>query len=141
MALHYLNHGVFDLPEIGFKDETIHFFRKKLSDEEEAGLMVVHTALPPDQTFEASVARHVQEQSKRLMGHAILDARDTVVAGLRAVDVSTRWFHDKKSFYERQVHLLIDGGWMFFAMSSPLLQRAACDEVMDHILATFQPRV
>lgn len=140
MSHYYTNHGVFDLPEIGFEDETVHLFRKKLPEDGEAGLMVVHTKLPQDRTFQESVQHRIQEQAKRFTGHMVLKAEERRVADLPAFDVAARWFEQHKSVYNRQVHLVADGGWMIFAMSSPLAERDACDEVMDHILGTFRPR-
>jgi hypothetical protein len=138
MAAYYTNEGAFDLPEVGFEDRTVHVFEAELRGEDELGLIICRTKMPEGKSLRDVVAAHVTQEAKRLGGYSILEERETLRAGVPAIEVFSRWRHEGKVVYQRQAHLGAPGLWLLFAMSAPLADRDHCDRTMEHILTSFR---
>ena len=135
-----MNDGAFHLPDVGFVDRTVHVFEAPLDGDDELGLLVCRTKIPPGKSLRDVVAAHVKHERARLGGYTILEERDAEYSGAPAIDVRSRFRHEGAVVYQRQAHLAAFGTWLLFAMSAPLAMREACDAHVDAILASLRLR-
>lgn len=141
MAAYYMNEGVFDLPDLGFVDRTVHVFEADLpEDDDEIGVIVVRTRIPAEKSLRDLVSAHVTNEAKRLAGFSLIEERETQRAGVPAIEVSSRWRHEGKVVYQKQAHLAAYDMWLLFGVSAPLKDRATCDDALERILTSLRLR-
>jgi hypothetical protein len=138
MATYFTNEGAFDLPDVGFRDRTVHLFELELEEGGEVGLIVCRSKMPPGKTLREIVEVHVTHEAKKLGGFKILDERDATWAGVPAIEVCSRWRSDGKVLYQRQTHMAIPDTWILFGLTGPIAEREGCDRMMDHVLSSFR---
>jgi hypothetical protein len=137
MAAYYMNEGSFDLPDMGFVDQTTHVFEAALKGDSSLGLIVCRTPMPEGKSLRDLVAAHVTHEAKRLSSYRIVEEAETTRAGAPAIEIRSRWRHDGKAVYQRQAHLAANATWLLFGMSAPIEEQALCDQAMERILATL----
>jgi hypothetical protein len=137
MAAYYMNEGSFDLPDMGFVDQTTHVFEAVRGEDRTVGLIVCRTPFPQGKSLRELVAAHVTHEAKRLSSYRILDEAETTRAGVPAIEIRSRWRHDGKPVYQRQAHLAANETWLLFGMSTSIEDQALCDKTMERILATL----
>jgi len=140
MATYFMNEAAFDLPEIGFVDQTVTYFEAPSPKGGDVVLLVQRTPLEEGSTLEGMVETHVNEQMKRLRGYAVLERRATEIEGLPALDVSARWRNEGGMVFTRHVHVAHRGTWLIFGGESSLEERAHCDAYMDHVVQSIRLR-
>jgi hypothetical protein len=86
------------------------------------------------------VDEHVAGDAKRLSGFTVLEETEAALAGAPAILIRSRWRNEGSVLYQRQAHVAVDWGWMLFAVTGPLAERAACDEVFEGILESLSWR-
>src|SRR5215472_7603061 len=131
MAVYHLDEGAFDLPDLGFQDRTVHTLEARIAGGKELGLLVARAEIPLGKSLRDLVAEHLLNEAKRLGGYSILDEQESVIAGVPAIEVRSRWRHAGTVFYQRQAHLVALHTWLIFAMTTPLSAQAIGDESMD----------
>jgi hypothetical protein len=137
MTKYAMNEGYFDLPSRGFVDRTVHVFEASLGGDDELGLLVCRTPIPPGRTLRDVVIEHVKHEAKRLAGYAILEERELRWADSPAIEVLGRFRHEGRVVYQRQAHLAALGTWMLFAVSAPFEHRELADTSLDQVLETL----
>jgi hypothetical protein len=140
MATFYMNEGAFDLPDLGFTDQTVHLFSAPLEGGGELGLVIARSKLPPGKTLADVVAAHVERESKTLRAFSVLSRREAQLENVPAIDVACRYRSGAEMTYQRQFHFVAYGLWLLVGTSAPLEKRAACDECLGHVLGSFRLR-
>lgn len=139
MATYYTNEGAFDLPD-GFADKSVHTFSRPLDGGGEIGVVVARARLPKGNTLEQMVVGHVEQEAKTLRAFSVVERRPGEVAGVIAIDVSSRFRDGAAMAYQRQLHFVAYGQWMLIGVTSPLVARGDCDEMLAHVVSTFRLR-
>lgn len=140
MPTYYMNEGAFDLLDATFVDRTVHVFGARLPSGEDLGFTVMRRKIPEGKSLRDMARENLARDAEGLLGHAVIEQRDTEVAGAPGIDVRARWRHEGRVYYQRQVHLAALDTWLFFAMTAPLAERALCDEQLGNILDSLRLR-
>lgn len=141
MSRYYTNEAVFDLPDIGFADSTVHSIEVRLPRNRELRLVVARFPVPAGEDFQEVIAAQVKRQAARISGYAVTERRDAEVAGRPAIVLRSRWRKDGARFYERQAHVAASAETrMLIAMTGPATAERACDEHFQRILDTLKLR-
>jgi hypothetical protein len=140
MSAYYMDEAAFDLPEIGLVDRTVTTLGATTEEGHAHTITVFRNPIPEGATLAALVEQNLREASVRLGLHTVLDRRELEVGGLPALGLSSRWRGKNGMIYTRQAHFFAGGSWLVFACNADLADRARCDAIMDHALATFRPR-
>ena len=141
MAAYFMNEGVFELPDLGFKDKTVQLFSVPYGDGKgELGLIVCRTPIPEGKTLDELVQTHVAHEAKTLRAFAVLDPRYAEWAGARAIEVASRYRNQAEMAYQRQAHLEVWGLWMLFGVTGLLADKERCDRCLDEVLGSFRLR-
>jgi hypothetical protein len=140
MSIYYINEAAFDLPDVGFIDRTVTSFEIITPSNRAHSLTVNRSPIPDDRDLGALVDANVRDADRRLRGHKVLFRRELEIGSCPAIEIAAEWRGKMAGVYTRQAHLDADGCWLVFAGSAPLDDRAACDEIMDHVLSTLRLR-
>jgi len=140
MASYFMNEGVFELPELGFKDKTVQLFSRPLGKGRELGLIVCRTSIPEGSTLESVVQSHVEHEAKTLRAFAVLDQRWVEHSGSRGIEIASRYRNANEMAYQRQTHLMVWDLWMLFGVTGPMSEREQCDTCLNQVLGTFRLR-
>ncbi len=136
----FMNEGVFDLPELPFVDKTVHLLKAPIAPGKELGLVVCRAVVKAERTLDEVVSAHLEHEARSLRGFTIVGKSAGECAGYEAVAVASKYRLTDEMAYQRQVHALIGGVWMMFGVTGPLADRAACDELLTGVVASFQLR-
>ena len=140
MAAYYMNEGVFDLPEDGFVDRTVHVLTAAHPEQGDVLLVVQRSPLPEGKTLRELVQGRVDRARGELDGYTIVEEREAAWGGTPALEIAARWRNEGKVLYERQAHFALDATWMSFTVRSPLASRAACDGWLSRIQESVRLR-
>jgi hypothetical protein len=137
MANYYVNEAVLDLPERPFLDKTIHALEAELPSDEKLTVFVHRVPIEGDKSLRELVDENIALNQTRLPAFAVLDEAQADVGGLPGIVMRTSWRIKREKFYQRQVHVVVAGKLMVFAVTTSLDEQAACDETFDSILQTI----
>lgn len=140
MAQYFMNEGVFDLPDLGFQDKTVHLFSAPLEGRSEIGLVVCRARIARGKTLREVVRAHLASEAKNLRAFTIVEESDLEVAGAEALSVASRYRNEGEMAYQRQVHLVAFGQWILFGATAPLRDRDACDRCLGEVVSSFRLR-
>lgn len=140
MAQYFMNEGVFDLPEMGFRDKTVHLFAAPLEGGSEIGLVVCRARVARGKTLRDVVRAHLDGEVKNLRAFTILEQTELECAGHDALSVASRYRNGSEMAYQRQVHLVAYGQWILFGATAPIAERDACDRCLGEVVSTFRLR-
>ena len=135
-----MNEGAFELLDYGFEDHTVHVLDAEHPEHGYVGVVLHRAPFPKDKSLRDLVAAHLTEEKTRLTGYTVLDERTAEHAGAPAIDLSVRFRHEGEAIYQAQSHLALPDLWMYFAVSSPIAARAACDGWIAGILSSLRLR-
>jgi hypothetical protein len=141
MASYFMNEGVFELPDLGFRDKTVQLFSLPYEGGKgELGLIVCRTPIPEGKTLDEVVQAHVAHEAKTLRAFAVLDQRYAEWGGARAIEVASRYRNQTEMAYQRQAHLAVWNLWMLFGVTGLLADRERCDRCLEEVLGSFRLR-
>lgn len=140
MSTYYMNELAFDLPDAGFVDRTVYDLDGELPGGDVLGLLVLREPIPPGKSLREVVDEHRLREAKRLGAYAVLGEREAEIAGAPAIELSSRWRHERGVFYTREAHLAAGHTRLVFALTTVLERREACDEHLERVLATLRLR-
>ena len=135
-----MNEGVFDLPDAGFVDKTVHLFQAPSPSGREIGLIVCRARLEPGKTFEQVVTEHLAHEAKNLRAFSVLSQRAVEWNGNASIEIASRYRNQNEMAYQRQVHTSMFGLWVLFGATAHIAEREAADACLDRVIASFQPR-
>jgi hypothetical protein len=138
--MYVMNEAVFDLPDVGFVDKTVHDLDAELPGDRALGFLVVRTPMAPGASLREAVEEHLLREAKRLPGYRILDDHELSIGGEPAIGVRSRWRYDKGDLYTREAHVAAGGLRLTFAMTAPLDHKDGCDQSLSHVISTFRFR-
>lgn len=141
MSSYYMNEAAFDLPAAGFVDETTHAVESKLPSGGTLGVFVHRQRVDAGASLAALVAEHVALNETRLALYAVRDERHLVAGGVPAIALRARYRLAGVTYEQRQLHLVLGGQRMIFAVSAQEDDAAACDEAFDALVASLAFRV
>lgn len=139
-STYYMNEGALELGGLAFRDHTVNRFEARHAEHGEIALVVVRGQMVEGESLRDAVTKHVILTARSVDGYALLDERDTEHAGAPALEVDARYRHEGQVIYERQAHLGLPVGWMYFAASGPLRSREVCDALLASVLSTLRTR-
>lgn len=140
MALYYINEGAFEVPEHDFNDRSVHILESKL-DDGTLTISVQRDRFDAGQSLDDLVRTHIEKASRALRGYAILLQRESTAAGVRAIEIGSRWRGDDYMVYTRQAFLPVSTSvWLLVSGNTPITHREACDRAVEHVLETLQLR-
>ena len=140
MASYYINEAAFDLPELPFRDETVHILRSSLS-EGDLNVLVFRARLAEPKALRDVVASHRDRERRTLAGFAVLAEREIEVAGTIAIEIAFRFRAEGAMIYQKNAHFLLgDVDHLLVAVNAPFEERETCDGTMEHVLSTLQLR-
>jgi hypothetical protein len=135
-ASYQMNEAAFDLSGT-FVDKTIHGLESKLPGGKALAVFVHRRPIEEEKGLRELVDENVALNEMRLHAYTVLDEAQADVGGLPGIVLRTRWRLGGETFYQRLVHVALEGKLMIFAVSAPLDERDACDETFDSILRTI----
>ena len=130
------NEASFEL-EGSFTDHTVHDLEAPIGDDAGLGLWLSREPLPAGSTLRDAASAHVAQRSQRLEAYGVLAERQGEVAGVEAIELSARFREDDAIVYERQTQFAVGGFRFCLTARAPVADRAACDDVMDQVVATL----
>lgn len=137
----YINEAAFDLPELGFVDETIHVLRAKAIDDGDVSVLVFRSPVSEGKSLREVVASHHDAERRTLAGYAVLFEREIEVASSLVVESALRFRGEGGMMYQRNAHLLVpDHQHLLVAVNGPFEHSELCDRTMEHVLSTLQLR-
>lgn len=137
MPSYYLNDAVIELPERPFVDKTIHGLEAKLPDGKTLGVLVHRRPLEGAQTLRQLVDEHIALNTKRLTAFTLLDEAQISVGGVAGSVLRIQWRKEGAGLFQQQALFVFDGKLVVFAVSSPLEERAVCEETFASLIATL----
>ncbi len=140
MGDYYTNEAAFDLPEVGFVDQTVTYLEAPVGEDEQIALMIEREAMPEGKSLAEAVAQHIAEARARLGNYSVMFERTREVDGAEALEYAARWRDEDGMVYTRTAHLARGGRWFIYATEGPLEHRGLCDEMLDHVLSTLRMR-
>jgi hypothetical protein len=135
----FTNELAFEVPD-GAVDRTQHEIHAPLPDDGFLTLVIKRKPLPEGVTLEDAVGAHLAEDARRFQLHQVLERRERVVSGQRALEIASSWAYGRRRVYTREVHLVAPrpGVRLTFAAAAPLEHRAACDAYFDRAMSTLE---
>ena len=94
MPTYYINEAAFDVPEMGFSDQTVHLLRAKASRTGDINVMTFRSKVEGDAGLREVVASHRDNERRTLAGFASLLDREVEVAGTVAIEAAIRYRGD-----------------------------------------------
>lgn len=140
MATYYINEAAFDLPDLGFSDETIHVLRAPAEGPGELNVLVFRSKIPSPKPAAEVVAAHRDHERRTLTGFAVLFEREIDVAGNAVLEAGIRFRNESGMIYQRNAHFVFPDQHLLMCANAPLEERERCDRTMDHVLSSFQLR-
>lgn len=140
MATYYINEAAFDVPDIGFSDQTVHLLRAKASRTGDIHVMTFRSKVEGDAGLREVVASHRDNERRTLAGFASLLDREVEIAGSVAIESAIRYRSDGGMVYQRNAHILLGDQHLLIAVNGPFEERETCDRTMDHVLGTLRLR-
>lgn len=140
MPTYYMNEGAFELLEAGFVDRTVHVFGGAVAGREDLSLLVRRERIAPGKSLRDMAIAQLDHDKEQLRNHAVLEDRETEIAGVPAVVVRARFRHEDRLFFQQQAHLAVLDTWLLFAMTAPMPLRALCEEQLGDLLASLRLR-
>lgn len=137
MTTYYMNEAAFDLPPSGFVDETTHALESTLPSGGTLAVFVHRRPVGPSDGLRALVDEHVALNEKRLARYAVADDRAVTVAGAPAIALRASFRVAGVTYDQRQLHLVVGGQRMIFAVSAPADDVDARDEAFDALVASL----
>jgi hypothetical protein len=139
VPIYYMNEGSFELPGVAIADRTTHVVETKHPDHD-VTLVVCRSAFPAGKSVRQLARGRVLDEMTRLAGYTVLEEREALWAEVPAVELTSRWRHEGRVFYQQQAHLGLTDTWLFFAMSAPIEHRAPCDAWFEQIRSSLRIR-
>lgn len=140
MPTYYANWAAFELPDARCTDRTTHLVEIDHPDHPGVQLVVYRGDFPEGKTLRQLVAGRVAEEMARLDGYGVIESVEVAWADAPAVEITSRWRHDGKAFYQRQAHLVVEDAWTYFALSGPFTSREVIDGWLAKIRASLRVR-
>lgn len=140
MASYFMNEGVFDLPDLGFVDKTIHLFGAPSPSGREIGLIVCRAKMAPGKTLEEVVKTHVDHEAKNMRAFSVLGQRTVEWHGNHGIEISSRYRNRDEMAFQKQFHTSMFGQWLLFGANSHVSERETAEACLEHVLSSFQPR-
>jgi hypothetical protein len=136
-----MNEAMFELPDVGFVDQTVTCLAGTSPNGEGVLLLVERRLLPVDMSLRQAVAALVKDAMTQHIGYRVLFEREVEVASRPALDVGARWRTENgEPIYDRRVHLTLGETWLIIMGEAPIAEREFCDAYIDHALASLQMR-
>lgn len=140
MSTYYMNEAAFDVPPVGFVDQSVTYLEAPVGDGDEHIVLMVERHPAEDRELGAIVGEHLLDARKRLRSYVVLEQKERVVEEVAAIDLAARFVDDDGTAYTRSVHMVSHGLWLIIAAEGPFEHRGACDECLEHVLSTFRLR-
>jgi hypothetical protein len=139
VSVHYVNEAVFELPDLGFVDLTVHVL-ETMDPEDPFSITVLRKALGPDVDLATAVAAHVDHQGRAMSRHRVLARRDIELGGVPGLELEVSWRHGAEQRYQLQAHLDVAGIWLLVTGTAPLDRQAECAARMRVVLDSLRLR-
>ena len=140
MALYNINEAVFELPGPSWDDQTINILGTPAPDGSNFGVVVARFKLQEGQSLAVFVDKHLEEHSQTLRGYELLGRRDSVIAGLPAVEVKLKWLNEGNAIFHRVAFIGYYELVVVLTGSSLVKNAGDCELLMDAILPTLRFR-
>ncbi|NUP05554.1 MAG: DcrB-related protein [Polyangiaceae bacterium] len=140
MATYYINEAAFDLPDLGFSDQTVHVLRAKATSDGEINVLVFRNPLPEPKPAREVVTAHRDNERRSLAGFAVLFDREIELDGTVAIEAGIRFRHERGMVYQRNAHFVFADQHLLVVANAPFEDKDTCDRVMDHVLTTLRFR-
>jgi hypothetical protein len=137
IASYRMNEATFDLSERTFVDKTIHGLESKLPGGKTLAVFVHRRPIEEEKSLRELVDENIALNEMRLHAYTVVDQARADVGGLPGIVLRTQWRLGGATFYQRLVHVAVEGKLMIFAASAPLDEQHVCDETFDSILGTI----
>lgn len=150
MASYYVNEAVFELPDLGFADKTIHAVEAELPNGQKLAVFVHRrpirdggapltsaSTVGAGKSLRALVDENIALNRTRLHHYTVVDEVEAPVGGLQGILVRACWHRERAVFCQRQGHVIVGDNLMIFAVTTPLAEEAAGDEAFESILQTI----
>lgn len=147
MPDYYMNEAAFDLPSVGFVDQTVTYLEAPVpgsnggESEDRIALLVERQPLPEGKSLREAASDHINEARTRLGNYMVIFENTREIAETQAVEYAARWRDEQGMVYTRTAHLTRGTTWFIVATEGPLEHRGFCDEMLEHVLSTFRMRV
>jgi hypothetical protein len=138
MVLYTTNELSFEVPDEGFKDQTLHELDVDLPGNRALGLLVLRTPMPPETPLSDAVRAHLDREAKRLAFYRVDEVRERQVAGSAAVEVLAGWSYSGVPLYVRELHVAYRGTQLTFSMNATLEQQDTCDAYFERMVSTLE---
>lgn len=139
MSTFYVNEAAFDLPDIGFIDQTVHVL-EAVTESGTVGMFMHRAPLPADKSLREMAAGQLEHERRTLTGHGVLFESEAEVGGAPALRFGTRWRGEKHMVYQHLAFIALADTWLLLGVNAAMEHRDMADKVMEHVLASFRLR-
>jgi len=140
MAAYYIDEAVFELPDLGFVDCTLHRLESPLSGGDALTIEVRRAPIERGKSVRQLVdGEHAAQRSKH-DGFQIIQDAETSIGGAGAIVTRARLRALDAVYSQHKGHVAHGDTWITFAVTGPQREQAACEEAFERVLTSLEWR-
>lgn len=141
MPTYCVNEAMFNLPERGFVDRTLHRLESPLpGGDDPLGVEVRRRPMEPGKSLRQLVDAEVAATKEKGAGFTLVEEAEVTMAGAPAIVLRARLRTEDTVCHQLQAHVALGETWIAFTVTGPQAERAACDETFDRIVRSLEWR-
>lgn len=140
MATYYVNEAVFNLPDRGFVDRTLHRLESALPGEDPLRVEVRRVPMEPGKSLRRHVEEEIEKTKLKVSGFTLAEVTEVTIAGAPAIVLRARLRARDTVHVQLQAHVALGETWIALVVSGPSAELALVDGTFDRVLQSLEWR-